>query len=360
MTTPQTPTPTTANSQSDSVAIQDSAIFGDISNLSPVKPLKDAPMVSGFLEFRSPSPVFTSPRVNKLQGTTSLKRPQCSQLCSAESSQQDFIAEEIAVSSNEFEKSNIQGSSALAPVNCIEKECINNCSVQDQTANPSGHIDEYLADAVIDCANSTHSASLSLIQSDDVLQSLTTCPDSIEMVPERDRKTNTGQDEEKALDAFPATTELAGQDFEGKSSFDINPIETDTNHGVSKMPPSVGPKDEFDLSLYHAFEKQQCEILVAQITKELDCASQHLQSNQGYEDCTETTREDSNKPIENMILPCPKGKQDRGMHRRCLQFEDAQLHTMASSPGSWSSSNIVSNSKILLYLQTLRFLNHFV
>ena len=34
------------------------------------------------------------------------------------------------------------------------------------------------------------------------------------------------------------------------------------------------------------------------------------------------------------------------MHKRCLRFDDAQLHTMASSHGSWSASNIVSSSKI--------------
>ncbi|PSS17774.1 Protein tesmin/TSO1-like [Actinidia chinensis var. chinensis] len=428
---------TTINSQSDSVAIQDSAIFGDISNLSPVKPLKDAPVVSGFLELSSPPSVFTSPHPNTLHRTTYLKRLQCSRLSREESSQQCFIGEEIAVSSNQFEKSNIHDSSAFILFNCIEKECSNNGSVQDQTANPSGHIDECLADAVkvdcansthsaslgliqsddigsvqdqtanpsghidecladavkvdcansthsaslgliqsddigsvqdqtansghidkcladavkVDCANSAHSTSLGLIQSDDIPQSLTTCPDSIEMIPERDGKNNTGQVEEKALDAFRPTTELTGQDFDGQPSFHNNPIETDTKHGVGEMRRSVGTKDESDLSVYHAFEKEQCEIVVAQHAgaahkEELDCASQLLQSIQGYEDCTETIGESSNNPIENMILHCPKGQQDRGMHRRCLRFEDAQSHTMASRPDSWSPSNIVSSSKI--------------
>ncbi|XP_057504619.1 uncharacterized protein LOC130788097 [Actinidia eriantha] len=519
---PENDNTTTINSQSDSVAIQDSAIFGDISNLSPVKPLKDAPVVSGFLELSSPPSVFTSPHPNTLHRTTYLKRLQCSQLSRAESSQQCFIGEEIAVSSNQFEKSNIHDSSAFILFNYVEKECSNNGSVQDQTANPSGHIDECLADAVkvdcansahsaslgliqsddigsvqdqtanpsghidecladavkvnctysthsaslgliqldeigsvhdqtvnpsghidecladvkvdcansthsaslgliqlddigfvqdqaanlsghidecladavtvdcansthsaslgliqsddissvqdqtanpghidecladavkVDCANSTHSASLGLIQSDDIPQSLTTCPDSIEMIPERDGKNNTGQVEEKALDAFRPTTELTGQDFEGQPSFHNNPIETDTKHGVGEMRRSVVTKDESDLSVYHAFEKEQCEIIVAQHAgaahkEELDCASQLLQSIQGYEDCAETTGESSNNPIENMILHCPKGQQDRGMHRRCLRFEEAQSHTMASRPGSWSPSNIVSSSKI--------------
>ncbi|GFS44980.1 TESMIN/TSO1-like CXC 2 [Actinidia rufa] len=560
---------TTVNSQSDSVAIQDSAIFGDISNLSPVKPLKDAPVVSGFLELSSSPSVFTSPHPNTLHRTTYLKRLQCSRLSREESSQQRFIDEEIAVSSNQFEKSNIHDSSAFILFNCIEKECSNNGSVQHQTANPSGHIDECLADAVkvdcansthsaslgliqsddisfvqdqtanpsghidecladavkvdcansthsaslgliqsddigsfqdqianpsghidecladavkvdcansthsaslgliqsddissiqdqtanpsghidecladavkvdcansthsaslgliqsddigsiqdqtanpsghidecladavkvdcvnsthsasldslgliqsddigsvqdqtanpghidecladavkVDCANSTHSTSLGLIQSDDIPQSLTTCPDSIEMIPERDGKNNTGQVEEKALDAFRPTTELTGPDFDGQPSCHNNPIETDTKHGVGEMRRSVGTKDESDLSVYYDFEKEQCEIVVAQHTgaaheEELDCASQLLQSIQGYEDCTETTGESSNNPIENMILHCPKGQQDRGMHRRCLRFEDAQSHTMASRPGSWSPSNIVSSSKI--------------
>ena len=56
---------------------QDSAIFGDISNLSPVKPLKDAPVVSGFLELSSPPSVFTSPHPNTLHRTTYLKRFDC-------------------------------------------------------------------------------------------------------------------------------------------------------------------------------------------------------------------------------------------------------------------------------------------
>ncbi|CAL5431478.1 unnamed protein product [Camellia sinensis] len=355
-TTPTTTTTTTNTntntntSPSDSVTIQDSAIFSYISNLSPIKPVKAAPMAAGFPGLGSPPSVFTSPHLNRHQETSYLKRPRCRQLCSAELSQQDVRGKKIAICSNEIEKSETQGSSVLVP--CTEKECENKGSVQGQATSPSGCVDDYLADSVeVDCANSVHSGSLSLIQSGDVPKSLNDCNDLKEMVPKLDEKNDIGQYAEKALGAFPATSELAGQNFQEKSSFDNKPVETDTKQGSSEMTPNICPIVESDLSVDKALEEHYdlpvAQHVVAAHKEKLDCAIQFLQESlqpiQGYGDSSMTAIQASDRHVENIILHDPKHS---GMHRRCPWFEEGHQNIMTNSPGFGSPSNIVTNSRL--------------
>ncbi|KAL7181967.1 hypothetical protein ACSBR1_040811 [Camellia fascicularis] len=353
-TTTTTNTNTNTNSSpSDSVTIQDSAIFSYISNLSPIKPVKAAPMAAGFPGLGSPPSVFTSPHLNRHQETSYLKRPRCRQLCSAELSQQDVRGKKIAICSNEIEKSETQGSSVLVP--CTEKECENKGSVQDQATSPSGCVDDYLADSVeVDCANSVHSGSLSLIQSGDVPKSLNDCNDLKEMIPKLDDKNDIGQYAEKALGAFPATSELAGQNFQEKSSFDNKPVENDTKQGSSEITPNICPIVESDLSVDKALEEHYdlpvAQHVVAAHKEKLDCAIQFLleslQPIQGYGDGSMTTIQASDRHVENIVLHDPKGKQHSGMHRRCPWFEEAHQNIMTNSPGFGSPSNIVTNSRL--------------
>ncbi|KAI7993266.1 Protein tesmin/TSO1-like CXC 2 [Camellia lanceoleosa] len=352
-TTPTTTTTNTNASPSDSVTIQDSAIFSYISNLSPIKPVKAAPMAAGFPGLGSPPSVFTSPHLNRHQETSYLKRPRCRQLCSAELSQQDVRGKKIAICSNEIEKSETQGSSVLVP--CTEKECEKKGSVQDQATSPSGCVDDYSADSVeVDCANSVHSGSLSLIQSGDVPKSLNDCNDLKEMIPKLDEKNDIGQYAEKALGAFPATSELAGQNFQEKSSFDNKPVETDTKPGSSEMTPNICPIVESDLSVDKALEEHYdlpvAQHVVAAHKEKLDCAIQFLleslQPIQGYGDGSMTAIQASDRHVENIVLHDPKGKQHSGMHRRCPWFEEAHQNIMTNSPGFGSPSNIVTNSRL--------------
>ncbi|THF94976.1 hypothetical protein TEA_024796 [Camellia sinensis var. sinensis] len=333
--------------------VVDSAIFSYISNLSPIKPVKAAPMAAGFSGLGSPPSVFTSPHLNRHQETSYLKRPRCRQLCSAELSQQDVRGKKIAICSNEIEKSETQGSSVLVP--CTEKECENKGSVQGQATSPSGCVDDYLADSVeVDCANSVHSGSLSLIQSGDVPKSLNDCNDLKEMIPKLDEKNDIGQYAEKALGAFPATSELAGQNFQEKSSFDNKPVETDTKQGSSEMTPNICPIVESDLSVDKALEEHYdlpvAQHVVAAHKEKLDCAIQFLQESlqpiQGYGDSSMTAIQASDRHVENIILHDPKGKQHSGMHRRCPWFEEAHQNIMTNSPGFGSPSNIVTNSRL--------------
>ncbi|KAI7989706.1 Protein tesmin/TSO1-like CXC 2 [Camellia lanceoleosa] len=330
---------------SDSVAAPDSTIFGYISNLSPIKPVKAAPVVPGFPSLNSPPIVFTSPHLNPLCETTYLKRSQCPQLSCEELCQQDISGNKFEIGSNELEKSKTQSSSTLIP--CVERECDTKGSVPDQAASPPECIDKYLADTVeVNCENSAHSANLSLIQSDDDMpQSIKDFTDS-----KLDDKNDIRQDAEILMGAFPATPELAGQDFQGKSSFNDEPVETDAKQGGSEMPSCECPKVESGLSV-----EQQCELSVAQHAgavheDELGCASQFLpeslQPSQGYEDCSETTGEASNKIADNIVLHDPKGQHYSGMRRRCLRFEEARGNIVENSPGSRGSSNVVTSSSL--------------
>ncbi|GMQ03166.1 hypothetical protein CsSME_00049074 [Camellia sinensis var. sinensis] len=330
---------------SDSVAAPDSTIFGYISNLSPIKPVKAAPVVPGFPSLNSPPIVFTSPHLNPLCETTYLKRSQCPQLSCEELCQQDISDNKFEIGSNELEKSKTQSSSTLIP--CVERECDTKGSVPDQAASPPECIDKYLADTVeVNCENSAHSANLSLIQSDDDMpQSIKDFTDS-----KLDDENDIRQDAEILMGAFPATPELAGQDFQGKSSFNDEPVETDAKQGGSEMPSCECPKVESGLSV-----EQQCELSVAQHAgavheDELGCASQFLpeslQPSQGYEDCSEITGEASNKIADNIVLHDPKGQHYSGMRRRCLRFEEARGNIVENSPGSRGSSNVVTSSSL--------------
>ncbi|KAL6958251.1 hypothetical protein U1Q18_021828 [Sarracenia purpurea var. burkii] len=116
------------------------------------------------------------------------------------------------------------------------------------------------------------------------------------MIPELDNKNDEEQDAEKALCALPPMLELAGQDFQGKSSFDNNPV-------------VVCPKVDSDMSVLHVVE-ENCEISLDQYARaadeeELDYVSQFmpepLRYTQGNDNCSETIREVSNEPVEDMI-----------------------------------------------------------
>ncbi|KAF5936321.1 hypothetical protein HYC85_027450 [Camellia sinensis] len=278
---------------SDSVAAPDSTIFGYISNLSPIKPVKAAPVVPGFPSLNSPPIVFTSPHLNPLCETTYLKRSQCPQLSCEELCQQDISGNKFEIGSNELEKSKTQSSSTLIP--CVERECDTKGSVPDQAASPPECIDKYLADTVkVNCENSAHSANLSLIQSDDDM------PQSI-------------------------------KDFTDSKLDDKNDIRQDAE--------TIDGSQEFKLQHAGAVHED-----------ELGCASQFLpeslQPSQGYEDCSETTGEASNKIADNIVLHDPKGQHYSGMRRRCLRFEEARGNIVENSPGSRGSSNVVTSSSL--------------
>ncbi|XP_059640631.1 CRC domain-containing protein TSO1-like [Cornus florida] len=345
---------TTIATSSDSVAIHDSPIFKYISNLSPIKPVKAAPVAPGFLGLGSPPIVFTSPRVNPLQERSYSKRLQYSKPSGAELVQEDNKCKNDASGPDMSMKSNTQFSSGLIP--CPEKEFGNNGSVRDRDGSPSGCVDEYLVDAMqVDCANSVHSGTLSLKQSDDVPQSLNGFTNSKDSVIKHDNKNDIGKDAEKAGVAFPAMLEQT-EDLQGKLLFnDSRTVDTDGRQGSVDMPSSVCPKVESNLSTVHASEEQYCDYSVAQnagtcFKDELNSMSKfqpgYLQIFQEYENCDETDQAVSNKSVDSMTFLDPKVIQhQRGTHRRCLQFEEAQHNIMANSPGSWNQSNSVISSR---------------
>ncbi|KAL6985291.1 hypothetical protein U1Q18_018667 [Sarracenia purpurea var. burkii] len=179
-----------ATSPSESVAAQDSSIFGYISNLSPVKPGNAAPEIPGFPGLSSPPIVFKSPHINPLEGKTYLERSQGPQSsCAEELCQQNDRGKKIEISPVDFEISDNPSGSNFIP--CIAKECDNKGS--DSMEVP--------------CKNYAHSASLSLIQTDD-MPPLNDYNNFMGTILKFDNKNDTSQDAVKATSTCPATLEI--------------------------------------------------------------------------------------------------------------------------------------------------------
>ncbi|KAA8521533.1 hypothetical protein F0562_012206 [Nyssa sinensis] len=347
---------TTTTSSSDSVAIQDSPIFSYISNLSPIKPVKAAPVAPGFLGLNSPPIVFTSPHVNPIRERNYLKRLQYPESSSAELSLQDDRDQKIASGPDISGKFNTQSNSGLTP--CTEKEVDNKGPMEDKAGSPSGCVDEYLTDAV-----EVESANLTLKQSDDGPQSLNSFTNSKESISEHGNKNDIRKDEDNPV-AFPTILERAEEDLQGKSSFyNIKTVDIDGKQGSGEIPSCFCPNIDSNLSTGRTYEEQYCDHSLAQhagagCKDGLDLTSQFqpdsLEIIREHEDCQETSASVSNEPAGNMILIDPEVSQHhRGIRRRCLQFEEGQQNIIANSPGSWKSSNNVTGSRSPAYSHRL-------
>ncbi|KAH9799191.1 hypothetical protein WN943_000340 [Citrus x changshan-huyou] len=323
-------------SSSSSPPVQESPFSNFLNNLSPIKPVSGPHELQGFLGLNSPL-AFTSPQINALRETSSCKRPPCQQLPTAEMSENDDGVRKFSADLGNVEKSDSLLQSGLI-VNSQKDNDVRS-SVQVQPSGSSGCVDEYLADAVdVDCAHSEHGVSISSKQSFDVLQSsVSGRTDSKKALLKFDDK----NDAVSNVDVAVAMIGKAEESIQGKLTCDIEPNEY--------------PKMESNSSSNHASEKQQSENTSAQNAgsgrgDESDCPSQSLreplQTIQTYEDFRENAGAILYGPHDNSMHDPEAGKHQRGMSRRCLQFEEAQLKVTVCSSNPSNKLNDVTSSQL--------------
>ncbi|XP_034200791.1 CRC domain-containing protein TSO1-like isoform X3 [Prunus dulcis] len=257
-------------SSSDSPPVQDSPVFSYINNLSPIQPVKASHLAQGFPGLNSPPLVFTSPRINSHRNTSFLKRPQYQPLSSAEKPKTQDEAKK-------FLDGPVDPKSTQLHMRLItdSQDCETKIRVESQQCSSSEGVDEYLADpSEVDCVDSTQSASPCLKQSNNVPETFTGSKETTLY----DNKHNTGTD--LGTEA-KVPSEQAKEDLEGKQRFDAKPVKI-IEQSDGELPYDECPNIESGLSIDNAYNREYRQHLHDQ-----------ARSEQG------------------------------GMHRRCLQFEEA-------------------------------------
>ncbi|KAJ6354628.1 hypothetical protein OIU77_005266 [Salix suchowensis] len=272
MDSPKTTTITTATttipaaatvSLSDSPPVQESPSSNYISKLSPIKPVKAAHVAQGLLGINSPPLVFTSPRAISDRQTNFLRRFQCPQISGPDISKNDGRSKNSADDPRDLRKCSTYLNSRLI-VDVQKRNNINN-SEQHQPGSFSGCVDEYLSDPLdVDCADSVNLG-----------MRLRTC---LSKIWERILRSS-------------QHLKLRGEKFEEEGN-------------IVEQPSHVCPSFVPDLLVDHASRQQQCDTSVGSGETVLHGPVQ-LITHHGSE----------------------ASQLQRGLSRRCLQFEEAQQKT---------------------------------
>uniref|UniRef100_M1C4F7 Cysteine-rich polycomb n=1 Tax=Solanum tuberosum TaxID=4113 RepID=M1C4F7_SOLTU len=335
---------------SDPVPAQDSPVFNYISNLSPIQPVKGAPIVQDFSGLNSPPLLLTSPRINTHSRSSLLKRSQFPKLST-----------EVFSGKNEDYNNAITDSdgtgvvfsplrSGLSPF--VQKVSDNNISVHEQSGTPIRCV-EFLVDVSnSESGNPSNSNNTSPEVADSIPQSPNSAEDSkvsvVNIASKDERK------DEIPEDAARVVVEQAEEDNKGK--FPSNQKYTGVystsdpdlpSHGFcTKIVPSLAAHSSLH---YHYGDQQMAQLSTAGHTMLDEASNIPIKSLETAHDC----RDDSDKirmsiaPDEGIALhdsQTKAGQHQSGISRRCLQFEDAQQKMAPASSSSQNASGIVSCS----------------
>ncbi|CAN4127913.1 unnamed protein product [Withania somnifera] len=313
---------------SEPVPAQDSPVFDYISNLSPIQPVKGAPVVQDFPGLNSPSLLCISPRVNAHSRSSLLKRNQFPQLPSEAFSGKNEDYNNAITDSDGTGVSVSPLRSGLSP--SVQKISDNNISVNEQSGSPIRCVDEFLPDV----SNSESGDSKEFVAN---------------MASKHARKDQIPED------AASVVVEQAEEDYKGKSSSNQNDIGVYSTNTDPNLPsPGLCTKIVRDLpahsSLHHNYDdKHTAKLSMADRTM-LDQASNIPINSLKNDDC----RNDNDKfgtmsiaPDESIVQhdsQTKAGQHQSGVSRRCLQFEDAEQKIVPARSASQNASGIVSCS----------------
>ncbi|KAJ6295480.1 hypothetical protein OIU78_023492 [Salix suchowensis] len=310
MDSPKTTTITTATttipaaatvSLSDSPPVQESPSSNYISKLSPIKPVKAAHVAQGLLGINSPPLVFTSPRAISDRQTNFLRRFQCPQISGPDISKNDGRSKNSADDPRDLRKCSTYLNSRLI-VDVQKRNNINN-SEQHQPGSFSGCVDEYLSDPVdVDCADSVNLVSPNVKRSDDAHQSSeSNLTNSKIAILESDGIIDMGMKGDASQDM---PEQDLGEDPKEQSTSETKRGKFEEEGNIVEQPSHVCPSFVPDLLVDHASRQQQCDTSVGSGETVLHGPVQ-LITHHGSE----------------------ASQLQRGLSRRCLQFEEAQQKT---------------------------------
>ncbi|KAL3498298.1 hypothetical protein ACH5RR_041030 [Cinchona calisaya] len=306
-------------SSSDLLEGQESPVFSYISNLSPIKPDKAAPIAQGFPGINSPPLVIRSPQININSQQTFLRRPQFPGSSDVGLSGQDENFEASVTVAEESGKSSSHLSSGLGI--CPDKTFVSKNSPPEKASCPQGSADDYWTEIVIMDGGDSSSENLTPKNPGDIFQSQTDLLDSKGSVDNSEEKYDNRKDEMN-METSPAILVQAEE-----------PVEPNEKSGDGNMPPDICTKIEPKTSVDHAPDNHHGGHLKAE-----DAGSGHkfvgstsqLESLQIAEECgscRENARGPCTQAVENKMQDhSPKV---HGISRR-LQFEDAQSKIMAN------------------------------
>ncbi|KAL5783153.1 hypothetical protein ACOSP7_008182 [Xanthoceras sorbifolium] len=320
--------------QSSSSPVQESPFSNFLRNLSPIEPVKTQHVSQGFLGLNSPPLAFTSPRINALRETSSLKRPRYHLYSSAEMSTNDDGCKKLADCSGELGKSDPLLHGRLVADTQKDSSMKNFAQVQPDIS--SRRVGEYLSDqAEVDCANLTTYEVNPNEQYADLLQSSVS---SITHLKESISKFDNNNKMKMKVDAPLALS--AKEKLQGESTFDINLMKIGEEQACSALPSNeCNTESNFFIDL--ASKKERCENTSAQ---NAGSVSEPLKIAQTYEDSEENVGAIVLRGlVDNTANDTEAYQHQRGFSRRCLQFLEAQPKAIVSSSNSSNQANDVTS-----------------
>lgn len=357
MDSPEPSSKTTATTinptlSSDPVPAQDSPVFNYISNLSPIQPVKGAPVVQDFPGLNSPPLLFTSPRINAHSRSSLLKRSQFPQLPSEAFSGKNEDYNNAITDSDVTGVSVSPLRSGLSPF--VQKISDNNIPVHEQSGSPIRCVDEFLVDVSNSESGNPSNSTNTSPKVASIPQSPNSAGDSKESVANIASKH--ARKDQIPEDAASVVVEQAEEDNKGKSSSTQNDIGVYSTNTDPDLPsPGLCTKIVRDLPAhsllhYHYDDQRMAQLSRADHTMLDEASNIPIKSLETAHDC----RNDSDK-ISTMLIASDEsivqhdsqnktGQHQSGISRRCLQFEDAEQKIAPAPSGSQNASSIVSCS----------------
>ncbi|KAF9681212.1 hypothetical protein SADUNF_Sadunf06G0201900 [Salix dunnii] len=280
-----------------------------ISNLSPIKPVNTAHVAHGLLGINSPPLVFKSPHTASDRQIYLLRRFQYPQISEAETSKIDDGSKKAVDGLEDMGKSSTCLTSNLI-ADAQTTDNVNN-SEQDQPGSSSGCVDDYLSDPVdADCADSVDLVNPNVKKSDDALQASESHLTDLKIVESDDIN-----DKGTKGEVSQARPEQDGEDPKEQPTSETKMEKIKEDGSIAKQPSHVCPNFGSDLLVDHA-SRHQCCTSGAQVAHAHEPIQ--LRTSNGSE----------------------VGQLQRGMSRRCLQFEQAQQETIMD--GTYSPTTAIN------------------
>ncbi|XP_055820591.1 protein tesmin/TSO1-like CXC 4 isoform X2 [Solanum dulcamara] len=338
---------------SDPVPAQDSPVFNYISNLSPIQPVKGAPVVQDFSGLNSPPLLLTSPRINTHSRSSLLRRSQFPKLPSEVFSGKNEDYNNAITDSDGTGVSVSPLRSGLSPF--VQKISDNSISVHEQSGSPIRCVDEFLVDVSnSESGNPSNSNNTSPKVADTIPQSPNSAEDSkvsVVNIASKDEKKD-----EIREDAAPVVVEQAEDDNKGKSPSNLKDIGVYSTNTDSDLPsPGLCTKIVPGLAAhsslhYHYGDRHMAQLSRADHTMLDEASNIPIKSLETAHDCRDDGAKISTMsfaPDESIVQhdsQTKAGQHQSGISRRCLQFEDAQQKKVPASSSSHNASGIVSCS----------------
>ncbi|CAN1828243.1 CRC domain-containing protein TSO1 [Linum perenne] len=267
--------------------VQESPFSNYVSNLSPIKPVKNSHISQGYADLGSPPLVFTSPHMVPHREASLLRRLQCPQTSSSQTAKN--VGKEFVAVPSDLEKCDSYFSSRCI----IDRQIGSNhiSCTKELHDSPSGCVDEYLSEAVdAECADAVDSTDLITEPSAELHESSARGSLNLQetMEPESDRDV---------------------------LNFVTKPIDTGHDRSTCALPFGDCNKSKSQLELNHVSNEVQSD----------NCFVKNLQAHEVY---NELVGVGFDNPERDGVQINPEvnsvSQLHRGMSRRCLQFEEAQ------------------------------------